>query len=105
MRDKLLQYQIVYGIQDTTLREELLQEWGLNLPKCIDKCRAAESATQQARHMADGGQAQAEVNRVTVRQGPGGFQGSPVPTGPTLSATAKANPSANAWHIGAIKFD
>ena len=24
MRDKLLQYQIVYGIQDTTLREKLL---------------------------------------------------------------------------------
>ena len=62
MQDNFLKAQVIFGLQDATTREKLLQEQTLSLNKCLDMCRAAESATEQAKEMAAG--AKAEVNYI-----------------------------------------
>jgi len=64
MSDRLLKAQIITGIPDSTLQEKLLQERTLTLEKCIDMCRAAESAATQVKHIVT---AKSDVNRVGFR--------------------------------------
>ena len=64
MYDTLLKDQIINGITDSSLQEKLLQKRGLSLDKCIDACRAAESAAKQVKEMS-----QSEVNRVDLHPG------------------------------------
>ena len=64
MYDTLLKDQIINGITDSSLQEKLLQKRGLSLNKCIDACRAAESAAKQVKEMS-----QSEVNRVDLHPG------------------------------------
>ena len=52
MADKFLKDQIIFGVRDDSVREKLLQERQLTLPKTIDMCRAAESASARAKDMA-----------------------------------------------------
>ena len=52
MADKFLKDQIIFGVRDDSVREKLLQERQLTLLKTIDMCRAAESASAQAKDMA-----------------------------------------------------
>ena len=66
MRDNLLRYQIVNRVQDGILKEKLLQGRTLTPAKCIDRCRAAGSATKQAQQMADSA-SHSEVNRITSK--------------------------------------
>ena len=40
-------------MRDGTFRERLMQERGLTLDKCLDMCRAAESASIQAKEIGD----------------------------------------------------
>ncbi len=81
MRDKLLKDQVITGVRDTELRERLLQQRGLSLTKCIDMCRAAESASSQAKEM--GQAAAAEVNWVQYKGGyKGGYRAKSGPAGP-----------------------
>ena len=70
MTDKLLKYQTIFGIRDTTVREKLLQvqERKLTLETCIDMCRAAASANKQAKDVDYHG-GKSEVNRVTGEVG------------------------------------
>ena len=63
MADKFLKDQIIFDVRDDSVREKLLQERQLTLPKTIDMCRAAESASVQAKDMATA--SPTEVNRVT----------------------------------------
>ena len=51
MRDRLVKAQIIIGVPDSALQEKLLQERELNLDKCIDMCRAAESAASQVKDL------------------------------------------------------
>lgn len=46
MQDKFLKGQVVFGLTNSTTRER-----GLTLHKCLDMCRAAESATKQAKEI------------------------------------------------------
>ena len=66
MADKFLKDQIIFGVRDDSVREKLLQERQLTLPKTIDMCRAAESASVQAKDMATA--SPTEVNRVTGKK-------------------------------------
>ena len=66
MADKFLKDQVIFGVRDDSVREKLLQERQLTLPKTIDMCRAAESASVQAKDMATA--SPTEVNRVTGRE-------------------------------------
>ena len=83
MRDRLLKAQIIVGIPDCTLQEKLLQERKLSFEKCTNMCRAAESASTQARDIAS----KSEVNKVTYRKPTnymsGGRQHSASSTAPT----------------------
>lgn len=58
MREKFLRDQIIFGIKDNVLREKLLQERKLTLHRCLDMCRAAESASAQAKSITEGGTAE-----------------------------------------------
>ena len=60
MQEKYLKDQIIYGIHDSTLRERILQVRKLSLAACID-IKASESASSQARDIAEGGTADPEV--------------------------------------------
>ena len=51
MQDRLLKAQIILSISDSNLQEKLLQEKKLQLDKCIDMCRAAESAASQVKDL------------------------------------------------------
>ncbi len=62
MTERFLKDQVIYGVSDDAIKEKLLQERDLTLAKCLDMCRAAESASAQARDMNSG--SSAEVNRV-----------------------------------------
>ena len=62
MSDRFLKSQVIIGIREDATREKLLQERDLTLVKCLDMCRAAESASAQTREMS--GDTDAEVNRV-----------------------------------------
>ncbi|KAL8571940.1 hypothetical protein ACOMHN_026152 [Nucella lapillus] len=53
IKDSLLRDRIVIGIRNQTTRERLLQEADLTLQSCIDKCRAAETTSQQVRAMSE----------------------------------------------------
>ena len=66
MMDTSLKDQIITGIRDTDLRERLLQERPLSLTKCLDMCRAAETASMQAKEMSQG--AVADVYYVNRRE-------------------------------------
>ena len=48
--DSLIRDRIVCGISSTHLRERLLRETDLSLPKAIDICRATEVSKSQAQH-------------------------------------------------------
>ena len=60
LADQLIRDRIVCGISDTVVRKRLLQERGLNLNKCIDMCRSAETAQSRVKTMS----AATEVHRV-----------------------------------------
>ena len=64
MHDRLIKAQIILGVPDVTLQEKLLQERKLTLEKCIDMCRAAESAATQMKDLS----AKSEVNRVSFKK-------------------------------------
>ena len=49
--DDLLRDRIVCGIKNKHLRQRLLQEKALTLEKCVDMCKAAETAKSQATAM------------------------------------------------------
>ncbi len=51
LKSDLIRDRIVCGIQDNTVRKKLLQEKGMDLNKCIDICRAAESTDHQMKTM------------------------------------------------------
>ncbi len=71
MEDKLLKDQVITGIRNSVLRERLLQKRGLSLAKCLDMCRASESASSQAKEMAQAAApTTAEVNRIDKTQQP-----------------------------------
>ncbi|KAL8597750.1 hypothetical protein ACOMHN_001709 [Nucella lapillus] len=53
IKDSLLRDRIVLGIRNQTTKERLLQEADLTLQSCIDKCRAAETTSQQLRAMSE----------------------------------------------------
>lgn len=63
MTDHMLKSQVIRGVREDATRERLLQERQLTLAKCVDMCRAAESASTQARDMASG--TNADVNWVS----------------------------------------
>lgn len=71
MTDKFMKDQIIFGIRDSSLREKILQERKITLEKCIDMCRATESASVQARDIAHGTTADSDVNRVVHKAWPG----------------------------------
>lgn len=62
LKDDLIRDRIVCGIQDNSVRKQLLQQPELTLQKAIEKCRASESAKKQIKAM--GG---AEVNAVSTK--------------------------------------
>ena len=96
MHDHFLKDQVIFGLQDATTREKLLQELALTLNKCLDMSRAAESAAKQAKEIGAG--AQAEVNRIDFNNKTSG--GSPG----SLSKSGPAGPhSANAGYKGKWK--
>ena len=66
MADKFLRDQVIFGVRGDSVCEKLLQERQLTLPKTIDMCRAAESASVQAKDMATA--SPTEVNRVSGRK-------------------------------------
>ena len=66
MKDSQLRDRIVLGIRNQSTRERLLQEAELTLQACIDKCRAAETTTQQLRAMSENELA-AEAHAISAR--------------------------------------
>lgn len=67
MSDKMLKDQVITGITDNNLRERLLQQRDITLTKCLDMCRAAESASSQAKEMSQA--AAADINWVQNKSG------------------------------------
>ena len=51
LEDEMIRDNIVYGIQDDSVRARLLREKDLKLPSAIDSCRASERARAQAKSM------------------------------------------------------
>ncbi|XP_037292617.1 uncharacterized protein LOC119188801 [Manduca sexta] len=47
LRDSLIRDQIIRGISDKSLRERLLKEQKLDLTKCVNMCKMAETTQQQ----------------------------------------------------------
>ena len=66
MKDSLLRDRIVLCIRNQSTRERLLQEAELTLQTCIDKCRAAETTTQQLRAMSEN-ELSAEAHAISAR--------------------------------------
>ena len=50
-RDPLIRDKIVFGLKDDRVKERLLREPNLSMPKAIDICRAAEATKQQVQAM------------------------------------------------------
>ena len=67
MKDSLLRDRIVLRIRDQVTRECLLQEAELTLQSCIDRCRAAETTTQQLKAMSEK-ELSADVHAIAAKQ-------------------------------------
>ena len=64
LKERLIKDRIVCGIRDRSLQKSLLEDPKLTLQKCIDKCRAAETASVQARTIAKETQEEQSLNIV-----------------------------------------
>ena len=96
MQDEFLKDQIIFGLIDSTTREKLPQERPLALNKCLDMCRAAESATKQAKEIAAG--AKAEVNCINFNHrgcASSKFSGYRPRSGPVGQRQMNASPQAS----------
>ena len=73
LTDELIRDRIVCGICDTGTRKKLLQEPKLNLQKCIDVCRSAETTASQMKVMSG----REEVNALNHKEKKDGRDASP----------------------------
>lgn len=73
LTDELIRDRIVCGICDTGTRKKLLQEPKLNLQKCIDVCRSAETTASQMKVMSG----KEEVNALNHKEKKDGKDASP----------------------------
>ena len=54
LKDSLVRYRIIFGIQDRQLREELLKIPDLDLQRCLSICRAAELSKTRTKPLEEG---------------------------------------------------
>ena len=54
LKDSLVRDQIICGIQDKQLREDLLKDRCLDLQRCLDACRAADLSKQRSKTLEEG---------------------------------------------------
>ena len=54
LKDSLVRDQIISGIQDKQLREDLLKDPCLDLQRCLDACRAAELSKERSKTLEEG---------------------------------------------------
>ena len=80
LHDTLIRDRIVLGVQNQSIKKELLQERKLTLNKCIDICRSAESTASQLKAIVN----PAEIHKISSRRKP-------------QTSVKRQNPPKNSW--------
>ena len=64
-KDKMLRDKLVFGVNDSTVKERLLREASLDFKKAVDICRAAESSKSKLKQMTTASKPEQQVYKIS----------------------------------------